>query len=118
MPEGHLPTGIAHLGSEVGTMNHLHPLHREVAKPDVKRHRRIGQVLLDSTRHVEIRFLQHIVGGDSTGQPAIEANVQHPPEPVAIEHEQLAEGFTLSGPEPVEQEARLFGNTHPVIPCR
>ncbi len=93
-------------------MRHLHPLHRQEAEPDVKGHLGIGQVFPDPARDIQERFLQHVVRRHTTGQAPIQPNVQHPPQPFTVEHEQLAEGLAIVRAQALEQYCGLLVNVH------
>ena len=70
----------------------------------------------------QIRLLEHIRVVDPSLQPAAQAQVDHPLEPVAIAREQLAQRFRIAGGSPAQQIGNLAGifghdSTHTLYKC-
>ena len=67
----------------------LHPLADQEAQPDVERHRRIPDELLEPPHRVEVALLDHVRGVDAPPEPWVQPQRHHPAQPGAIALEQL-----------------------------
>ncbi len=79
-----LAAGVAKLRAKMAAM-HLGQLERRhVAQPDKKRGRRVRKILIKPRRDAEKRLLNDVGTVDAPGQPAAQAELDHPLHPVAI----------------------------------
>ena len=98
--------------AEVDALQHLQTLHREEPQPHVEGHGRIGQVLANAAGHIEERLLKDVVRRDAACKAAVEADIEHAPQSVPVQREQLAEGLVVSGSKLVKKGSRPLAQTH------
>ncbi len=70
----------------------LHPLADQEAEPDVERHGRVPDELVEPSDRVEVAFLDHVRGVDAALEPGVQPQRHHPSQPAAIPLEQLDHG--------------------------
>ena len=85
----------------------------EAAEPGVIRHRPVAQVVVQPAGGVGEGFLDDVRRVHAGGQPAVEPDGDHPPEPVPVAGEQLVAGGAVAGGGAVEQEIRVHGSQVP-----
>lgn len=76
---------------------------REEPQPDVERHLWTCYVFLDAADHAKKRLLKNVVGGDPACHLVVQVDVNRPPEPVAVQGEQLAEGLLVPVPKLIQK---------------
>ena len=90
--ERDLAADVAAGRAEVPPVLLLHPLADQEPEPDVERHGRVADVLVEPPHRVEVALLDHVGGVDAALEPGVEAQRHHPPQPVAVALEQLDDG--------------------------
>ncbi len=83
-------------------MDHRQPIADDQPEPEEHRHLGIAQIALDPARQVEESVLEHVGGVDPTLEPRVHAQLDHPPQAVAVPLVQLGERTAVAGPEPLE----------------
>ena len=94
-------------------MDHRQPIADDPSQPEKHRHAGIAQIALHPLRQVEEAVLKHVGGIDPTLQPRVHAELDHPPQAVAVLLEQLGQRTAIPSPEPLEQ---ADGFTRWVVP--
>jgi hypothetical protein len=87
--ERRLPVGVAHLRPQVPAVDVDELLDGQYPQPQEERHRRAGGVLRQPPCQDEVRLLEDVGGVDAGLEAAVEAQPDHPPEPVPVAGEQL-----------------------------
>jgi hypothetical protein len=62
----------------------LHPLADQEPDPDVERHGRIADQLVEPPHRVEVALLDHVRGVDAPLEPWVQAHRHHPSEPAPV----------------------------------
>ena len=84
--------GVPHVNFQVMPVQRLERLAGQEAEPEERRHGRLGEVLGGPAGHLEIGVLEHVGRVDAPAQPSIEAEPDHPPQPLAVPGEQIDQG--------------------------
>ena len=90
--ERHFLAGVPHVDFQVMPVQRLERLAGQEAEPEERRHGRLGEVFPGPAGHLEIGVLEHVGRVDAPLQPPVEAEPDHPPQPLAVPGEQLGQG--------------------------
>ena len=101
--ERDLPAGVAHLRPEVMPVEHLEPLAGQDAEPEEERNLRVLGELAGPPGEVDERFLENVGRVEPALQAAVEAEPDHPLEPLAVAVPEHHEGALIPG-YPLPQE--------------
>ena len=101
--ERDLPAGVPHLRAQVLAMDHRQPIADDQSQPEKHRQLGVAQIALHPLRQVEEAVLKHVGGVDPTLKPRVHAQLDHPPQPVAVPLEQVGERPAIPGSEPLDQ---------------
>ena len=106
--ERDLLAGVAHLGAQVVAMDVGQPLAGDQPEPEVERHGRgVAGVLGEPLADVEIGLLEDVGRIDPAGEPAVEPQADHPPEPLAIAVEERGQRRLVAGQGAAEEKIRV-----------
>ena len=70
---------------------------------------RVGQVRVEVAGDVEERLLEHVRGIEPGPKPRVHAQLDHPPEPIAMVVEQLRQRLGVAGAKPFDPVCRVVG---------
>ena len=78
------------------------------------------QVIVQPPGDVQIRFLEHVRGVESSPEPPVEAQLDHPAEAVPVPLKQLREGLAIPrpgapGPRTVEAARERVNEINPAV---
>jgi hypothetical protein len=102
--------GVAHAGAEVVAVQGQQGLFGEEAEPEEWRHRGPRDVLSGAAGDLEVGLLEDVGGVEPAPEAAIEAEADHPPQPLAVAGEELAKGPLVALLEAAEQVIILAWN--------
>ena len=88
----HFLAGVPHVDFQVMAVQGLERLAGQEAEPEERGHVRLGEVFPRPTGDLEIGVLEHVGRVDAPLQPPVEAEPDHPPQPLAVPGEQLGQG--------------------------
>jgi hypothetical protein len=95
--------GIPHSSAEVVAVDHRQPIADDQSQPEKHRQPGIAQVALHPLRHFQEAVLKHVERIDPTIKPRIHAQLDHPPQAVAVPLEQVGQRPAIPGSKPLEQ---------------
>jgi hypothetical protein len=101
--ERDLLAGVAHPGAEVVVVQGQQRLSGEQADPQERRHRGPLEVLAGTVGDLEVGLLQDVGGVEAALKPAVDSETDHPPQPLAMAGEKLAERPLIPLLEAAEQ---------------
>src|SRR5262249_29717365 len=81
----------------------------EKAQPQEKGHRRVAQILRQARPGLQVGLLKDVGGVDASLQPLVEAQGQHPPQPLVVPRQQLSPLLRVPLARPLEEVVRLAG---------
>ncbi len=87
----------------------LHPLADQEPQPDIERHGRIPDKLVEPSHRVEIALLDDVGGVDAPPKPGVQPQRHHPAEPGAVAVEQLDDGRAVARGGAGDKSGDLFG---------
>ena len=61
----------------------------------------------ESPADLDVRLLEDVVGVDAAGQPAVDTEADHPPQPFTIAVEQLGKGRLVAAASPQERRVGI-----------
>ena len=105
--EADLAAGVAGRGPQVLPVLVQQPLAGQEPEPEEERHRRVLAVLRQPAGRIEARLLDDIRRVDAPLQPAVEAQGDHAPQPVAVPAQQLPERPLVAPHGLLDQPRRL-----------
>ena len=98
------------------------PLADDQPQPQERRELRLPQVIVQPPGDIQIRFLDHVRRVEPSPEPPVQAQVDHPAEPVTVPLEQLREGQAIPRSGAPEESAcfRVIrrGDSHILVPAR
>jgi hypothetical protein len=103
MAERDLQGGVAHADADVVAVEGQQGLFGEEAEPEEGRHRGPRDVLAGATGDLEVGLLEDVGGIDAALGATVEAESDHPPQPLAVAGERLDQRPLVSYLEPAEQ---------------
>ena len=108
--ERDLAAGVAHLRPQVPAVQLDQPLADEEPQPEKERHRRV-RAGTPASRGSASRYASwmHVGGVDPPLEPAVQAQGDHPPQPVAVTVEEGPPRFRVTCRRAEEQPAHLAG---------
>ena len=98
-----LQPGVPHAGAQVFPVQRGQPLTDVQPHPEQRLQFRVGAIGLQVAGELEVGLLEDVRGVEAGTQPRVHAELDHPPQPVAIAIEQLAQRPAVAGTEPLDQ---------------
>jgi hypothetical protein len=110
--KGNLQPDVPGLAAEVFSVQGHEPLIRDPAQPEEHRHRGACQVVPAPPGNVKVRLLQHVRRVEPPLEPAIQPQLHHPLQPVAMARKQLQQRGLVPALDSLEQLGRFVGFQH------
>jgi hypothetical protein len=107
--EPDLPARVADLRPQVAAVQERQSLAHDEPQPEEEGHVGLAKVFGKSGHRLDVGFLDHVGGGDSPLEPAVQAQGDHPAQPLAVAVEQGAPRLRIARRRAVEQPAHLAG---------
>ena len=85
-------------GTMVTAMRDDNPILGDMPQPKMKRHRRIGQIVLQATVRFDQHVLNHIADVDALTDFRIEPHLDHSPEGVAMSVQEFVDRIAVTLP--------------------
>ena len=110
-----LAAGVPGLGAQVAPVQGLERLGRQEPQPEEQRHRRrLAELLRQGAGDLQVGVLDDVGGTDPPLEPAIQAEHDHPPQPVQVPGQHRASGRTVAprGRLPAGALPLVIGSCH------
>ena len=86
------------------------------SQPEQRRELGVGQVGVEVAGDVEERLLDDVRRVESGSEPRVQAQLDHPPEPVAVLLEELRQRPAVAAAEPLDRVVRVAGRLVHEVP--
>ena len=110
--DGNLTAHVPDLCPQVLAMHLDEPLRRYPGGARGKRHPRVRLVMREALQRIDVSLLQDVGCRDPALQPAIDPELDHPPEPIPVSREQVGQRLLIALLEAVEQLLDIVSLVH------